>query len=180
MSYGRGDLAVGTIDGEIFSIAGEEKYSLQECWKSVPVKVVERFNPPQNMWFPEDSIPDNLFRFNGASYNSSLGLYSSAIYLFGGQTTYNDSLGGYPIKNTAIRYFPASVYYSHNSGSALSAGGIAGIVIAGIVVLAVVVVAAASYCVYMRQYRYHSLKEDQGQGQGQGSLKEVELKQDRV
>jgi hypothetical protein len=43
-------------------------------------------------------IPDDLFRFVGMSYNSSNDVYKSAIYLFGGQGTYDAVNQCYPVK----------------------------------------------------------------------------------
>ncbi len=43
-------------------------------------------------------IPDDLFRFSGVSYNSSANVYNSAIYLFGGQGTFDSKKMVYPVK----------------------------------------------------------------------------------
>lgn len=83
----------------VFAVGGETRPSTDTtCTHSIPVKYVERFVPANNTWDQEESIPDNLFRFVGASYNSSTNYYSSAIYLFGGQGTYDSTKQLYPIK----------------------------------------------------------------------------------
>lgn len=98
MDLGRGDLAAGVMKNWIFSVGGERKND--ECSLSVPVKTVERYIPDQAEWEEEESIPDDLFRFVAASYNSSLDVRSSAIYIFGGQGMLVNDNGNYyhPIK----------------------------------------------------------------------------------
>ena len=95
MSYGRGDLAVVAMGGHIFAIAGETKQS-GDCFLSVPVPLVERYNPNDNTWVVEQSISSNLFRFVGASYNSSGDDW--AIYLFGGQGSFDHKLLLFPLR----------------------------------------------------------------------------------
>jgi N-acetylneuraminic acid mutarotase len=48
MLYKRGDMAVGVMGGNIFSIAGETKDS--NCQFSVPVSNVGRYNIIDNTW----------------------------------------------------------------------------------------------------------------------------------
>jgi len=161
MSYGRGDLAMGVIDNQLFAVGGEQKEAGTFCSLSIPVNLVERFTSSANNWTKEESIPDNLFRFIGATYNSSTSSHSSAIYLFGGQSTFNAEQQIFPIKNTTIIYYPAAIYGGQsNHKKTLSPGGIAGIVIAGIVVLIVLVTIAVVYGGYRYSvYRYHDLKD---------------------
>lgn len=99
MDLARGDLAVGVMDGSIFAVGGETKNASDPtCSHSVPVKYVERYKDYNNTWDEEESIPDNSFRFVGVSYNSSTSIYNSAIYLFGGQGTYDPVKNIFPVK----------------------------------------------------------------------------------
>eukprot|EP01038_Epipyxis_sp_PR26KG_P008024 gene8024-10873_t len=161
LNYGRGDLAIGTIENKIFAVGGEKKDSSDTtCTKSVPVDQVERYNRKNNSWIIEEDIPSDLFRFIGASYNSSTSIYSSAIFLFGGQGIYENTsstTGIFPIRNSTIKYIPQSIALPSHSKKVLSKGGIAGIVIAGIVVLSVLVCLLLSYCEYRRQGYYTNL-----------------------
>lgn len=146
MHFGRGDLACGIMDGSVFAVGGETRPASDVSHThSVPVKIVERYYPWNNSWAFEESIPDNLFRFTGASYNSSTGFYSSAIFLFGGQGSYDDQADYFPVLDSNIKYIPASTVH-HSSADTLPPEGIAGIVIAGVVVLAVIVALLMAYC----------------------------------
>lgn len=99
MELPRGDLAVGVMDGSIFAVGGETKDPADAtCSYSIPIKYVERYHRAENAWNQEESIPDDLFRFSGISYNSSTNVYNSAIYLFGGQGTYDSTNMMYPVK----------------------------------------------------------------------------------
>jgi len=155
MSLARGDFVLAVMANSIFAVGGETRPLNDTSYThSIPVKYAERYIYENNSWIQEESIPDNLFRFVGASYNSSTDVYSSAIYLFGGQGTLNTSALYYPLRDYTIKYIPASTVQS-SSNNPLSPGGIAGIVIAGIVVLIAIVVGcliAGGYFVHKQYY----------------------------
>jgi hypothetical protein len=161
MHYPRGDLAAGVLDNMIFAVGGEQKESSDPtCSHSIPVKDVERLLT-NDSWIISESIPSGIFRFIGATYNTTNSLYNSAIYLFGGQSEYNNVTMTFPTKNSTLIYYPAAIYHkSSSSKSTLSPGGIAGIVIAGVVVLIVVTIAVVSFCAYRySKYRYQNLED---------------------
>ena len=109
MLYGRGDMVTGHLDGNMFSIAGEQKFSPTNCDLSVPVSNVGRYDSSSNSWATEEDLSLSVFRFGGASYESDT---QKAIFLFGGQTIYNPNLGpygGYAIIDTVYQYVPYSV-----------------------------------------------------------------------
>jgi hypothetical protein len=56
-----------------------------------------RYVSSNNSWTQEESIPDDLFRFVGASYNDTA-TGSAAIYLFGGQGSFDSVKQIFPIK----------------------------------------------------------------------------------
>jgi len=150
----RGDLALGTMDGMIFAVGGEKKKSGDaSCSYSVPVDLVERYRV--DAWNGEEDIPADLFRFSGASYNSSYNdaRYKTGIYLFGGQGVYEKGAktgadaGIFPVRDSTIKYVPTSTGHSSKD---LSDGGIAGIVIAAVVVAGFIALAAAFYCARQR------------------------------
>ena len=135
MQVPRGDVSVGVLGKYIFAIGGETINPT--CAYSVPVRNVTRYNSLIDKWVFEGQIPDNLFRFASASYNSS-NVLTRAVYLFGGQGKFimiNSSFGYYPIKNGAIQYIPSILYPINiaNGPPPLSQGGIAGLVIACLV-----------------------------------------------
>ncbi len=70
MLYKRGDLAAGAIGNYVFSIAGETK-NVSDCVKSIPVNTVGRYDIDKQEWFVEEELSLNLFRFIGASFNST-------------------------------------------------------------------------------------------------------------
>eukprot|EP01039_Chlorochromonas_danica_P010555 gene10553-11693_t len=149
MTYGRGDLAAGTLKGWVFSVGGETRPKNDKTYSySLPVPTVERFVPGSLAWSPEESIPADLFRFVGTSYND-------AIYLFGGQGVFNNVSLTYPIKGETLKYIPESTTSSQDK---LSAGGIAGIVIGGFVAIVVVILAAGYFC--YRRHSYSNLKDE--------------------
>lgn len=158
MTYGGGDLATGVLDNMIFAVGGEQKEQGDAtCTYSVPVKDVERYT--NSMWVTEESIPDNIFRFVGATYNTSNSLYSSAIYLFGGQGMYNAETNLFPVRNSTLVYYPQAIYGNQHRKK-LDAAGIAGIVVAGVVVLACIVLGIVTGLVYRyTYYRYKPLDE---------------------
>jgi len=160
--YGRGDLAVGIMENYIFAVAGETKTA--DCTLSIPVSTVERLvdSREKNAWNNEEDIPSDLFRFVGAEYNSTLhnNLRTTAIYLFGGQTTYDEAKQTYSIVDSTIKYYPTSL--GRKRKSTISKGGIAGIVIAGIVVLCLIVCAICAFLEYRRR-GYHKLKDEESE-----------------
>lgn len=167
MHEGRGDLVCGVLDNNmLFAVAGETKSASDStCSSSVPVPDVERYlGPVNNTWKFEEDIPLGLFRFSGASYNSSSSLYSSAIYLFGGQSTFNQATKSFAVRNSTLVYYPEAIYGRHRNKTPLDAGGIAGIVVAGIVVLGCVLTALVAFFGYRySRYRYQMLQEEQQQ-----------------
>jgi hypothetical protein len=66
--------------------------------------VVERYNGTD--WTEEESIPAGLFRFVAESYNSSTSIYSSGIFIFGGQGTYNATAKRFHVMNSVYQYIP--------------------------------------------------------------------------
>jgi hypothetical protein len=110
-------------------------------------------------WVSEESLESNRFRFVGSSYaNASL----DAIYLFGGQRTFDDACQCFRVLNTTTLYVPTSTVIHHSHIKTLSDSGLAGIIIAGIVVLSGIV---ACCVVYITRYtylkRYKKLNEEQ-------------------
>jgi hypothetical protein len=89
----------------------DEYCSDKSCTHAIPIKNVTRYDTTSNIWHEEDNIDSHRFRFNAVSYNSST---FSAIFLFGGQTTYDVSSDSYVILNTTTLYVPVSYYYSHH------------------------------------------------------------------
>jgi len=156
--YGRGDLAVGMMENNIFAVAGETKTA--DCSLSVPVSTVERLAAGNSGWNDEEAIPSDLFRFVGAEYNSTHhnNLRTTALYLFGGQTTYDEEKKTYSIVDSTIKYYPTSL--GKKRKAKISKGGIAGIVIAGIVVLCLIICAIGAFLEYRRR-GYHKLKEEE-------------------
>lgn len=99
MTLPRGDFVLAVMDDSIFAVGGETRpVSDVTHTYSIPVPYAERYLPSNNSWVEEESIPDHLFRFMGVSYNSSTDVYSSAIYLFGGQGMYNNDSDIYPLR----------------------------------------------------------------------------------
>lgn len=174
MLYGRGDLAAGVLDNMIFAIGGEAKSSSDPtCTNSVPVKNVERYaNGASNYsWVVEENIPVDIFRFVGATYNTSNTLYSSAIYLFGGQGTYNAETQKFPVLNSTLVYYPEVIYGNSRRKEKLDAAGIAGIVVAGFVVLACCVFGLVSGLIYRYSYyKYNALEDMDGKGNSSADL----------
>ena len=146
--YGRGDMVTGVLDNYIFSIAGEQKqgFSLPHCNISIPVNYVGKYSPSSNAWSVEESLSLNIFRFAGTSYKSSS---TEAIYLFGGELTFDQSLGpygGYEIVDNVYQYLPASV--APKKG--LTEGQIAGIVIGVLAFFTCCFGGATMYLLYKR------------------------------
>lgn len=72
-----------------------------------------------------------MFRFIGASYVSGT---MKGIFLFGGQSTFNETASAFLIQDSTIFYVPKTIAKEgHSSGSKLSDGAIAGAVIGAIV-----------------------------------------------
>lgn len=151
MLYGRGDMVTGHLDGNMFSIAGEQKFSPTNCDLSVPVSYVGRYDPSSNSWATEEDLSLSVFRFGGASYESDT---QKAIFLFGGQTTFNPNLGpygGYAIIDTVYQYVP----YSVASNFGLTSGQIAGIVIGILAFFTCCFGFATMYLLHMRRKHYN-------------------------
>eukprot|EP01040_Poterioochromonas_malhamensis_P008494 gene8494-9190_t len=161
LHYGRGDLACGVLAGTIFAIGGETRPASDiSHTHSVPVKVVERYLPWNDSWVFEESIPDNVFRFIGASWNSSLNIYTSSIFLFGGQGTFNNISDIFPVKNTTIQYIPQSTVQSSSSSKLLPPESIAGIVIGVVVGVGAIIFIIVIYFT-RKHFLYVSLKEEE-------------------
>mmetsp|Transcript_24498 Transcript_24498/g.26797 ORF Transcript_24498/g.26797 Transcript_24498/m.26797 type:complete len:489 (-) Transcript_24498:178-1644(-) len=161
LHYGRGDLACGVLAGTIFAIGGETRPASDiSHTHSVPVKVVERYLPWNDSWVFEESIPDNVFRFIGASWNSSLNIYTSSIFLFGGQGTFNNISDIFPVKNTTIQYIPQSTVQSSSSSKQLPPESIAGIVIGVVVGVGAIIFIIVIYFT-RKHFLYVSLKEEE-------------------
>lgn len=153
----RADLALGLLQGLLFTIAGETKDS--NCndttyapGTSIPVNDVERLKNIDGDWGYEEDIPDKRFRFIAASYKD-------AIYLFGGQGTLESPEGEipfYPVLNTTILYVPKSIADQQE----LDDGEIAGIVVGGVVFVIIIILACISYLIY-RKYRGYSQQTDE-------------------
>ena len=149
MADGRADMAIGSLDGHLFAIAGEQYDTGDSCNSKVntPVDEVERYDITANTWYPEQNIPLSLFRFHGVSYEHET---SPAIFIFGGQGTFvgTEADGGYfPIKLSTIKYIPVTTYNTYYKKS-LNDGEIAGIVIGTIVAAVVVFAGIVAYIGY--------------------------------
>lgn len=107
MILGRGDFALGVMGGHIFAIGGETKDT--PCELSLPIDDVERYDPDADSWFVEEDLDFKVFRFVGATDNTS-DVTELGIYLFGGQTTYSGSK--HRILNKALKYAPSSAWTS--------------------------------------------------------------------
>lgn len=130
----RADMALGVIDSELFVIAGETKddscdYSIFNPGESIPVSDVERFvqgtTTTSSFWVVEEEVPNERFRFVGASYNGK-------IYLFGGQSELvaDATVPYYAILDTTMLYVPKSI----RDANGLEPEEIAGLTIGIIVV----------------------------------------------
>ena len=151
--YGRGDMVVGVLENYLFSIAGEQKLGggpPPNCNISIPVDYVGKYSPSSNSWSVEESLPLQVFRFAGVSYQSAT---VEAIYLFGGQLTFNYNInnpngayGGYEVVNNVYQYVPTSVAKKEG----LTDGQIAGIVIGVLAGIACCFASATAYLLYQR------------------------------
>ena len=148
--YGRGDMVVGVLENYLFSIAGEQKLGGGNCDISTPVDYVGKYSPSSNSWSVEESLPLQVFRFAGVSYKSAT---VEAIYLFGGQLTFNYNInnpngayGGYEVVNNVYQYVPTSVAKKEG----LTEGQIAGIVIGVLAGIAFCFASATAYLLYQR------------------------------
>lgn len=100
---GRADFVAGLMGGHIFAIGGETKNVA--CDISLPIDDVERYDPDAESWFVEEDIYLPLFRFVGATDNTSH-ITENGIFLFGGQGIHNGD--SHPIVKTALKYTPSS------------------------------------------------------------------------
>jgi hypothetical protein len=167
----RADLAIGVIANEMFAVAGETKDATCNATTyapgvSIPVADVERFDAAGSMgvvnasgeWNVEEAVPGKRFRFVAASYKD-------AIYLFGGQGTFDPVNQTYPVLQTTMLYVPKSVA----DRLALSAGEIAGIVVGvwvGIAGIAVAVLSGLSYWKYRGYARAGGADDDSADSPG--------------
>lgn len=157
LNSSRADMALGLIQGLLFTIAGETKDKTCDDATyapgiSIPVNYVERLESIDGDWVYEEDIPDERFRFIAASYDD-------AIYLFGGQGTLKTPIGQtpyYPVLNTTILYVPKSI----SDRKELDDGEIAGIVIGVVAFVFLVVIAGISYLIY-RKYHGYSQQTDE-------------------
>lgn len=179
LENGRGDLVLGIMDDGIFAVGGETKnQSSPECSYSIPVKIVERHLDDNGYWNDEEDIPSNIFRFSGASYNSTgdNSEYLTAIYLFGGQGSYNEVNKTFPLLGSTIKYIPTSTGSSKKSSSSsgnddLSAGGIAGITIAVVIVVAcIIAIIVVAVLIYWRKRHYTQLDDNAANGMEMGGI----------
>lgn len=155
----RGDMAVGVMDNSLFAIGGEKKEEGDvTCSRSAPVSRVERFN--MTAWDEEEDIPADVFRFSSASYEGTSS--TSAIYLFGGQGTYDPVTKSFPVRDYTIKYIPASTVHS-DSDKDLDDGEIAGIAVAAIVVVIALVLMACAYMEYRRRGYYTNLEKQEAE-----------------
>lgn len=152
----RADMALGVLDGFLFTVAGETKDHTCDSTSylpgiSIPVNDVERLEKIDGTWNYEENIPNNRFRFVAASYKD-------AIYLFGGQgdlITENTDTPYHQVLNTTMLYVPKSIADKRD----LNDGEIAGIVIGCVIFVGSLIVAGILYCGYQK-YRGYSKPTD--------------------
>ena len=103
-------------------------YYCTSSTKSVPVNFVSRYDTFKQTWAIETSLTRDLFRFSGCTYVNST---FEAIYLFGGQSTYDSVTQSYHIQNSTLLYVPLSVAIANYGRHVhhLNSGEIAGVVI---------------------------------------------------
>ena len=117
---------------------------------------MSRYDTLKDTWAIETSLTRDLFRFSGCTYVNST---FEAIYLFGGQSTYDNVTQSYHIQNSTLLYVPLSVaiqnygrHVHHNLNSGQIAGIVVGVtvgVILGVVALGAIV---GGYCCYKKYY----------------------------
>lgn len=96
LQKGRGDKAMGTLNGRLFAIGGEHNNNCNSG--STPVTDVEVYDPgqPSKGWVVESYIPEEKFRFAAATV-------SGKIFVFGGQKNMTHNCSGfdycYPVSN---------------------------------------------------------------------------------
>lgn len=118
---------------------------------------MSRYDTLKQTWAIETSLTRDLFRFSGCTYVNST---FEAIYLFGGQSTYDSVTQSYHVQNSTLLYVPLSVAIADYGRHVhhLSGGEIAGVVI-GVtvgVILGFLVIGSflGGYC----YYRYYYVK----------------------
>lgn len=157
MLFGRGDMAHGVIGSRVFAVGGETITDFVSG-ASVPVRAVGRLNTAAASagWTTETNITRDLFRFVGVSYSGEIKDSSStaAIYLFGGQSLYDETTQTHHLSNSTILYVPVSVAREGASHKKkLSDGEIAGVVIGvavGVAIGGTIILSLLGYCVYNR------------------------------
>lgn len=105
MVLGRADFALAVMGGHLFAIGGETKNA--PCELSLPIDDVERYDPISEVWFVEEDLDFTVFRFVGATDNTTE-TTEHGIYLFGGQGL-NDG-DSHPVLNIAMKYLPSSAF----------------------------------------------------------------------
>jgi hypothetical protein len=172
LRLGRADMALGVLDGFLFTIAGETKdsdcnSSLYVPGTSIPVDDVERLDQVDGEWEFEENIPADRFRFVAASYKD-------AIYLFGGQgkiVTPETGTPYYHVLNTTMLYVPKSIADKRE----LNDGEIAGIVIACVIFVGSLVLFGLVYFGYQKYRGYtKTTEEEDGNTKGEPS-KDIEV-----
>jgi len=96
LSSGRGDKSLVGLEGRLFAIAGESKVN---CSQTVPVDVVEVYDPLHDEWVAETKLESPTFRFVGAAAERF-----SSLYIFGGQKYLNKSCNCYPVESEVWSY----------------------------------------------------------------------------
>jgi hypothetical protein len=172
LSIGRADLALGVLDGFLFTIAGETKDT--DCnsssylpGTSIPVNDVERLDKVDGVWQYEEDIPADRFRFVAASYKD-------AIYLFGGQgnlITPETGTPYYHVLNTTMLYVPKSIADRRE----LNDGEIAGIVIACVIFVGSLLLFLLIYFGYQKYHGYTKPAEEEEDNTKGKPAREIEV-----
>ena len=121
---------------------------------------MSRYDTLKDTWAIETSLTRDLFRFSGCTYVNST---FEAIYLFGGQSTYDNVTQSYHIQNSTLLYVPLSVAiqnYGRHVHHNLNSGQIAGIVVGVTVGVILGVVALGFFIGGYYYYRHYVRLED--------------------
>jgi len=111
LNFKRGDKAVVVHNGRVVAIGGESKHETK-CEKtgsslneegsgSILVDTVEYFDPRDSepMWKFETKLEEHRFRAAAVSVKST-----GSVYVFGGQSLYDDGCDCYPTSDTIFEY----------------------------------------------------------------------------
>ena len=117
---------------------------------------MSRYDTLKDTWAIETSLTRDLFRFSGCTYVNST---FEAIYLFGGQSTYDNVTHSYHIQDSTLLYVPLSVaiqnygrHVHHNLNSGQIAGIVVGVTVGVILGFVALVAFVGGGCYYYRNY----------------------------